>query len=289
MSSYTCPELSVLKETLLNPSDLISKRTHAAFFLRTFYKSEAVAIIGEALKYKRDSSLLRHELAYVLGQIGDPSACPILIAVLEDEDDDILVRHESAEALGAIGEVSSLPILEKYINHVAPEISETCQISIDLINWRQKGESKPSSSYLSVDPAPPLPRDQYSVSQLQNILMDKSKSLFERYRAMFSLRDMNTDESSLALVAGFRDESSLFRHEVAYVLGQMQRFVTVEGLAEVLKNEQEHRMVRHEAAEALGAIGGSKVEELLEVYRNDIEDVVKESCVVALDTIEYWA
>jgi len=287
--AYSCPDLSIVKETLLNCSDCISKRTHAAFFLRTFYKEAAVDIISQALIVKTDSSLLRHELAYVLGQIGDSKACPLLEAILQDESDDILVRHESAEALGAIGEQSSVPVLERFINDKSVEISETCQISIDLIKWRHLGENKPTSGYLSVDPAPALPRNKYSIDQLKDILMDRSKSLFDRYRAMFTLRDMNNDESSLALLVGFSDESSLFRHEVAYVLGQMQRNVTISGLSEVLKNTNEHKMVRHEAAEALGAIGGSVVEELLSVYRDDVEDVVKESCVVALDTIEYWA
>ena len=48
-------------------------------------------------------------------------------------------------------------------------------------------------------------------------------------------------------------------------------------------------MVRHEAAEALGAIGGEEVETLLSKYQDDEEIVVKESCDVALDAIEYWS
>ena len=48
-------------------------------------------------------------------------------------------------------------------------------------------------------------------------------------------------------------------------------------------------MVRHEAAEALGAIGGEEVELLLSKYADDDEIVVKESCDVALDAMEYWS
>ncbi len=69
----------------------------------------------------------------------------------------------------------------------------------------------------------------------------------------------------------------------------MQRSVTVPGLTAVLTSEKEHRMVRHEAAEALGAIGGADVEAILSGYKEDEEPVVKESCVVALDTMEYWS
>lgn len=217
-----------------------------------------------------------------------PHVCPLLISILEDETDDILVRHESAEALGAIGGAEYLDILTKYSSHSAPEIAETCQIAVDLINWRQQGEEQNKSMYLSVDPAPSL-LEACPVEKLEAALMDPTSSLFHRYRAMFSLRDINTDESALALVSGFRDSSALFRHEVAYVLGQMQRAVTVDGLAAVLQDKSEHRMVRHEAAEALGAIGGPAVETLLHEFKSDGEQVVEESCVVALNAIDYWA
>jgi deoxyhypusine monooxygenase len=289
MAFAECPQLDVLRESLWSTTETIGKRTHSAFYLRSFYKDEAVDILCKALKHRPDSSLLRHELAYILGQLRDSRACPCLISIVEDEDDDVLVRHEAAEALGAIGDKMALPVLEKYSQHASRDISETCKIAIDLIRWRDSGEVKPASSHQSVDPAPPLPSGQHTVDELKGILMDTSKSLFDRYRAMFTLRDMNSDESSLALLAGFQDESPLFRHEVAYVLGQMEKFVTVDGLSEVLMNKSEHGMVRHEAAEALGAIGGKLVEELLNKFRDDEESVVKESCDVALDNIEYWS
>ena len=38
--------------------------------------------------------------------------------------------------------------------------------------------------------------------------------LFQRYRAMFSLRNMGTEEAVLALAHGFTDKSALFRHEI---------------------------------------------------------------------------
>jgi deoxyhypusine monooxygenase len=191
--------------------------------------------------------------------------------------------------LGALGSVEALPLLEQFSTHSAPEISETCKIAVDLINWRNKeGGVSTSGSYLSVDPAPPFQAGTLTVEECQIILVNESLSLFERYRAMFSLRNMNTDASALALEAGFADSSALFRHEIAYVLGQMQRECSVEGLAKVLRKEEEHEMVRHEAAEALGAIGNQTCQDILKVYEDDSAQVVKESCAVALDTIDYW-
>lgn len=201
---------------------------------------------------REDGALMRHELAYILGQMRNRDACPFLTSILEDESDDILVRHESAEALGAIGHSSSISVLEKYSKHPASEISETCQIAIELINWKLQQEALEEAKgnhcanhrglYLSVDPAPPL-TEALSIADLQKNLLDPSLSLFHRYRAMFSLRDANCDSSALALVSGFDDKSALFRHEIAFVLGQMQRTVTIPGLADILKNKAEHRMV----------------------------------------------
>eukprot|EP01031_Cornospumella_fuschlensis_P044317 gene44317-54193_t len=248
-----------LKACLLDLSQPIAQRTHVSFVLRTQKSQEAVEILSEALKNKADSPLMRHELAYILGQIQNPSVCPLLEGILRDTSDDVLVRHESAEALGAIGNSENLAVLEEFVNDPAPEVSETCKIAVDLIKWRmnqsENGDGAVQTTYTTVDPAPGFHKLE-SVESLTAILMDTSRSLFDRYRAMFSLRNLNTDESAVALLRGFDDSSALFRHEIAYILGQMQRKATAEGLVKVLRNVEEHRMVRHEAAEALGAIGG---------------------------------
>lgn len=46
-------------------------------------------------------------------------------------------------------------------------------------------------------------------------------------------------------------------------------------------------MVRHEAAEALGSIAEPQCIELLKVACADPEPVVADSCVVALDMLQY--
>lgn len=214
----------------------------------------------------------------------------VLEDILATEDEDILVRHESAEALGAIGSEKYLSLLERYKEHNAPEISETCQIAIDLIKYKNSccDSEKKSSIYASIDPAPPV-SEAKSLQEYRDIYLDKELPLFDRYRAMFSLRDINTDDSANALVEGFQDDSALFRHEVAYVLGQMQRSCAAPALANVLRNMKEHRMVRHEAAEALGSIGGEIATSALREFHEDAEPVVQESCEVALNIVDYWA
>jgi deoxyhypusine monooxygenase len=168
-----------------------------------------------ALKNKDNGSLMRHELAYIMGQMQYEESSPLLEEILATEGEDILVRHESAEALGAIGCPKFLPLLEEYAQHAAPEISETCQIAVDMINYKLKlaedrghAGSSSSSIYASIDPAPPV-TEAKSLAQHRATYLDKSLSLFERYRAMFSLRDMNSDESVEVLVEGKKNKTQL--------------------------------------------------------------------------------
>jgi deoxyhypusine monooxygenase len=48
-------------------------------------------------------------------------------------------------------------------------------------------------------------------------------------------------------------------------------------------------MVRHEAAEALGAIASDECYELLRGFVKDEQRVVRESCEVALDVCDYFS
>lgn len=86
---------------------------------------------------------------------------------------------------------------------------------------------------------------------------------------------------------GLQCSSALFRHEIGYVLGQIQHEASIPQLCAALEKADESAMVRHECAEALGSIGKEACLEVLQRYRQDQERVVKESCEVALDMLEY--
>ena len=86
---------------------------------------------------------------------------------------------------------------------------------------------------------------------------------------------------------GLKAKSALFRHEIAYVLGQIQSPLSVEALRANLEDEAENHMVRHECAEALGSLATDECINILNKYLHDKEQVVKESCEVALDITDY--
>lgn len=139
------------------------------------------------------------------------------------------------------------------------------------------------SEYGSVDPAPPSVES--NVEALRKSLLDEDVKMFERMRAVFSLRNNRSQDAVSALCEGFSASSALLRHELAYVLGQMQDKYAVPTLIEVLSNPEEHVMVRHEAAEALGAIGDRRARPVLERFLKDPLPEVSESCEVALDLL----
>ncbi|KAI9179382.1 deoxyhypusine hydroxylase [Blastocladiella emersonii ATCC 22665] len=267
----------------------MAERFRALFTLKALKTADAIDAIGKG--FADESALLKHELAYVLGQMKLPAAIPVLSSVLETEGEDPMVRHEAAEALGAIGDASVIPLLQRYRDDAAApvEVRETCELALDLLQWEGKDEGKRSeSAYASVDPAPPLPIDEASdVPRLRAILLDASLPLFKRYRAMFSLRNLGNEEAVLALADGFGDKSALFRHEIAYVFGQLQHPASVPSLSKVLMDASEQGMVRHEAAEALGSIGTPECLPLLQKFAQDSDAVVRESCVVGVDMWEY--
>jgi len=281
----TQEQIKAIGGVLNNKERPLKERFRALFTLKNIGGSTAIEAISKA--FEDDSALLKHELAYCLGQMQDTQAVEILTKVLEDTSQEPMVRHEAAEALGAIGHQDVLPILEKYKGDPVIEVAETCSIALDRVRWVQSGQQVDDNNpYASVDPSPPS-TGKKSVEELKTIYLDSKQSLFDRYRAMFSLRNLRTEESVLAIAEGLKDKSALFRHEVAFVLGQLQEPCSIPHLQHNLEDRLENEMVRHECAEALGAIATEECIQILNRYADDEKRVVKESCVIALDMCEY--
>ena len=142
------------------------------------------------------------------------------------------------------------------------------------------------SEFDSVDPAPPS--SERSVVDLRKVLCDEDEKMFQRMRALFALRNIGGKDSVDALAAAYESESALLKHEIAYVMGQMQNKKALPYLIERLEDESEHVMVRHEAAEAIGAIGCLSSKQVLEKYLNHKLPEISESCEVALDLLLHY-
>ena len=251
--------IEALQKTLTDDKEPLAKRFRAIFLLKSIGSIEALNALGSGLLlpppfpkekiiprkispfhihffflalFEDESALLRHEVAYCIGQIQLPEAIPILHKSLES-DSNSMVRHEvckslpssrillplpkpllayptiknntikqkAGEALGAIGTQECLDILEKYLNDPSVEVRETCEIAVAAVRWKlehpeEKDKAFPSCEmFSSIDPAPPS--KQKDVEALKKELVDVEANLFDRYKAMFSLRNLATEEAVL--------------------------------------------------------------------------------------------
>ncbi|CAN8254294.1 unnamed protein product [Cochlearia groenlandica] len=276
-----------LCERLVDQSQAISERFRALFSLRNM---KGPGPRNALIMASRDSSnLLAHEAAFALGQMQDAEAIPALESVLYD----MSLHPIAAEALGAIGLAGNVDILKKsLVLDPAQEVRETCELAlkrledlsnIDAVNQSSTTEKSP---FMTVDPAAPAAAFS-SVHELRYVLMDETKGMYERYAALFALRNHGGDEAVSAIVDSLSANSALLRHEVAYVLGQLQNKAALATLSKILRDVNEHPMVRHEAAEALGSIADEQSIALLQEFSRDPEPIVSQSCEVALSMLEF--
>ncbi|KAE9390878.1 hypothetical protein BT96DRAFT_945804 [Gymnopus androsaceus JB14] len=94
-----------------------------------------------AFQKASSSALLKHVLAYCLGQIKSSSALPVLESVLRNSWEDPMVRHEAAEAMGAISAADeSIPILKEYLSDPNRSVRETWESAIARIEWDKTEE-----------------------------------------------------------------------------------------------------------------------------------------------------
>ena len=323
------PDPTPQHTAIADPSCLF--RHDVAFCLGQRQDPASVAALSALLADKQQHSMVRHEAAEALGAIagadGEGGSGGAEETGAEQEEK----QQQTSTSAAAAVEASCRAMLCEHLQDACQEVRETCEVALARIEHVERERerrrrdqeqqqqdsaaaapatapaSAPSfqeSPYFSVDPTPALPSTT-PLPELEAQLMDPSKPMYERYQALFALRNRGGSDSVAVLCEALRRGSSaLLKHEVAYVLGQMQSPESVRALKESLADASEHAMVRHEAAEALGAVaavaeggaaeGGKEAEaeaddkdggarRALLAFSSDPEPIVAESCEVALD------
>ena len=217
-----------------------------------------------ALFHSTGSVLLRHEVAYTMGQMQRIDAVPFLEGLLTDEAEDPITRHEAAEALGAIEAPESLDILARHAADAASEVSETCGLALAQLNYQiAKGvcgcERRPQEAL-----------------RREGLVVDET----EEEAAVCSRRPASPPPPPTTPIYTYVSPAPAAK---AAPLSELrQRLLDRGQLCDAVKREEEHGMVRHEAAEALGAIGSQQAIDTLRQYSDHKVEILRESCWVAL-------
>jgi deoxyhypusine monooxygenase len=308
-----------IAEILADASAPVEKRYNALFEARSYLSAEeTVEAISGLLKSATPSILLRHEACYVLGQTGCQDAIPVLREIVASEAEHEITRHEAVEALGALGDCDCADLLEMVNAKAKPEeipLRETCELALKRIRETSAdAKTDKKSDFNTVDPVAMTAESladltEANIEELKNKMLSLDTALADKYSALFALRsikDKTTGESSIeackaiAYVMRHENTSALFRHELAFVIAQLAfgkpDVDLVDLVASCFQNSHEHCMVRHEAAVALGSIGGLRSKEVLSDFvqkhkldeQNLEETIVFESCLVALESLKYW-
>lgn len=127
----------------------------------------------------------------------------------------------------------------------------------------------------------------FTLAELDASLVNQKDPVAKRTRCLYVLRQMDTDEAVQVIAKGMRDPSTLLSHEAAYVLGQMQRKSAVPYLTEILKDEKVPVITRHEAAEALAAIGEPDSLAVLEQFCEHDSVEISHTCHLAVARIKW--
>lgn len=133
----TSGDESELASRLLDPRQPVFERMRALFGLRSLGTPGAVEAIGACLA-RDGSALVRHEAAYIFGQMQDPLSIPHLARSLET-DPNPMVRHESAESLGNMppehrkttrGLLARALVADRSI-----EVRESCEVALANLDY----------------------------------------------------------------------------------------------------------------------------------------------------------
>ena len=89
--------------------------------------------------------------------------------------------------------------------------------------------------------------DQSKIDAVGNILNSQGRPLKERFRALFTLKNIGGKSAIEWISKCFSDPSELLKHECGYCLGQMGDVAAIPYLVDVLTDTKQEPIVRHEA------------------------------------------
>jgi len=139
------PSIEQLERDLLDTEKNLFLRYRAMFTLRDLASlpdlPTAVPAVHALAKALHDpSALLRHEIAFVFGQLSHPASIPALSATLSNLEESNMVRHEAAEALGSLGDEKGVEeFLKGFLDDKEQVVRESVVVALDMAVFEKSG------------------------------------------------------------------------------------------------------------------------------------------------------
>jgi len=137
-----------LERDLLDTNKNLWLRYRTMFTLRDLASPPdlptAVPAVHALAKALHDpSALLRHEIAFVFGQLVHPASIPALSETLAKLDESPMVRHEAAEALGSLGSEEGVEeFLKGFLNDKVDVVRESVVVALDMAEFEKGGSAE---------------------------------------------------------------------------------------------------------------------------------------------------
>lgn len=214
------------------------------------------------------NAIVRHEAAYILGELHDTRSVPILKNAIESDSNKFVV-HEAALALanlGNLGYPESENIFQKLLEYPDPDVVDTAEICLQRL--AMKIHNKTLNTDTSV-----------AIQDISN----ENKEV--RIQASFGLMERSDEQSIDVLInALHREPSGIVKHEIIFSLGECISYKVVPELLNVLSYDK-NEFVIHETLLALATIGQESIETTIKEFVTHANRNISETAKIALDRL----
>lgn len=211
------------------------------------------------------SPIVRHEAAYILGELKDKE-CAVSLLNAINEDDNRFVVHEALLALSNRGDIQYESEIEMMIRHSDQDVADTAVISLQRLHMKQ------TDFNLSVEAA-------------KKIILAIESKMEERIQASFVLMNDGSNESVDILIEALNHEpNAIVKHEIVFSLGETasKKAATALNLAIKLSTND---FVIHEILLALSTLGFKEYCETIQEYFKHPSAEIAESAEIAFERL----
>ncbi|MCE7733727.1 MAG: HEAT repeat domain-containing protein [Candidatus Heimdallarchaeota archaeon] len=211
------------------------------------------------------SPVVRHEAAYIFGEIEDRSCSEFLINAIQNDNNRFVV-HEALLALSNRGEAKTKFIIKKQINNSDSDIADTAQISLERLEMK-------------------LNDHKITLEEASEYLLDLNRKMEERIQSSFILMEEGSINSLNILIKAYHQEpNAIVKHEIIFSLGESASQKAAEILATGILNDV-NDFVIHETLLALSTLGFKNYCSIIQEFVNHPSLEVSESAEIALERL----